>query len=322
VIFWSFGFPIVLSIALGVAFRNRPAEPVLAAVEAGSEAAEATRAALAKSADVEVKVLSPDEARAALRTGKVAIVVVPGSPRTYRFDPTRPESRLGRLVVDDVLQRADGRKDPTAVAEAMVTEPGSRYIDFLVPGLVGIGLMQSGLWGLGFVLVEMRTRKLLKRFVATPMRRIDFLLSFLLMRGIFLAVELPILLGFGWLVFNVPLRGSVVLLATLAALGSLSFGGIGLLVASRAQNTQTVSGLINLVSMPMFIGSGAFFSSSRFPDAVQPLLSILPLTALNNSLRAVMLDGAGPRQVLPQAVILLAWAGISLTAALKIFRWR
>jgi ABC-2 type transport system permease protein len=188
-IFWSFGFPIVLAIALGIAFRNRPPEPVVACVEAspageeqGKAREEATRAALARSPEVIVSVLAPDEARAALRMGKVAIVVVPGSPRTYRFDPTRPESRLARLVVDDVLQRADGRADPSAVAESRVTEPGSRYIDFLVPGLLGLGLMQGGLWGLGYTIVEMRTRKLVKRMLATPMHKLDFLLSFVLMR--------------------------------------------------------------------------------------------------------------------------------------------
>jgi ABC-2 type transport system permease protein len=334
-IFWSFGFPIVLAVTLGVAFRNRPPEPVSAAVEVSAErgadgslrlteAEEATRDALSKNPDVAVKVLPEAEARAALRTGKVAIAieVAKGSARTYRFDPTRPESRLARLVVDDALQRADGRADPTAVTEARVTEPGSRYIDFLIPGLVGMGLMQSGLWGIGYVIVEMRMRKLVKRLLATPMRRLDFLLSFVLTRAVFLVVELPILLGFGWLVFDVPLRGSVVLLAGVAALGALSFAGIGLLVASRAENTQTVGGLINLVTLPMFIGSGTFFSSSRFPDALQPLVRSLPLTALNDALRAVMLDGAGARELLSPVAILLAWGAASLSIALFSFRWR
>jgi ABC-2 type transport system permease protein len=321
-IFWTFGFPIALGIALGIAFRNRPPEPVVAAVEANAGAEDATRDALSKSPDIKVKVLPGDQARAALLTGKVAIVVVPGSPRTYHFDPTRPESRLARLIVDDVLQRADGRSDPTAVTEAKVTEPGSRYIDFLVPGLVGMAMMQGGLWGIGFTIVDMRTRKLVKRLIATPMRKLDFLLSFVLMRAMFLAGELPILLGFGWLVFDVPLRGSVALLAALTTLGSLAFAGIGLLVASRAENTQTVGGLINLVSLPMFIGSGTFFSSSRFPDAVQPFLKILPLTALNDALRAVILDGAGVQAILWPAAILLAWGATSLGIALWIFRWR
>jgi ABC-type multidrug transport system permease subunit len=320
-IFWTFGFPLILAIALGIAFRNRPPDPVdVAVVGAGAEA-ERLRAALAASRDVRARLLDEPAAAQALRTGKSALLVVAGPPRSYRFDPARPESRLARLVVDDLLQRADGRADPTRVSDAHVTEPGSRYIDFLIPGMVGMGLMQSGLWGIGFVIVDMRTRKLIKRLRATPMRRTHFLAAFVLMRALFLIVELPVLLGFAALVFDVPVRGSVALLAALATLGSLVFGGLGLLVASRARNTQTVSGLINLVSLPMFILSGVFFSSARFPEAMQPLIRLLPLTALNDSLRAVLLDGAGVATVAQPALVLVLWGALSFAAALKLFRW-
>jgi ABC-type multidrug transport system permease subunit len=319
-VFWAFGFPIVLSVALGVAFRNRPPDPVAAAVQEGP-GAEAIRAALARSPEVNARLLPAAAALAALRVGKVAIVVVPGTPATYELDPTRPESRLARVVVDDVLQRAAGRRDPLVVAERRLTEPGSRYIDFLLPGLLGMNIMSSGMWGIGYVIVETRTRKLLKRMLATPMNRGHFLLSFVLMRMLFLLVELPTLLAFGWLVFSVPLRGSVVLLATVATLGALAFSGIGLLVASRARNTQTVGGLINLVMMPMFIGSGVFFSVSHFPDVMQPVIHALPLTALNDAMRAVMIEGAGVAAVLPQIALLGGISAVSFGLALKIFRW-
>jgi ABC-type multidrug transport system permease subunit len=202
-----------------------------------------------------------------------------------------------------------------------VTEPGSRYIDFLIPGMVGMGLMQSGLWGIGFVIVEMRTRKLIKRMVATPMKRAHFLLAFVLMRALFLVGELPIILGFAALVFAVPIRGSLALLLALTLLGSFVFAGLGLLVASRARNTQTVQGLINLASLPMFILSGVFFSSARFPEEMQPLIHMLPLTALNDALRAVMLDGAGPAALGVPVAVMAVWGGASFVAALKLFRW-
>jgi ABC-type multidrug transport system permease subunit len=320
-IFWTFGFPLLLAVALGIAFRNRAPEPIDVAVENGA-GGPALYEALRKSADVHALLLDPASATQALRTGKVSIVVVPGTPRTYRYDPTRPESRLARAIADDVLQRADGRRDPTAVVEARVTDPGSRYIDFLIPGMLGMGLMQSGLWGIGFVLVEMRTRKLIKRMVATPMRRTDFLAAFVLMRALFLVIELPVLLGFGCGVFGVPLRGSVALVVALSVLGAFTFSGLGLLVASRAQNTNTVSGLVNLASMPMFLLSGVFFSSARFPDSMQPFIRALPLTALNDALRAVMLDGAGVVQVARPAFVLAVWGAICFAAALKLFRWR
>jgi ABC-type multidrug transport system permease subunit len=323
-LFWAFVFPIVLACALGVAFRNRPPEPVFAAVEEGVGAARLADA-LARSPDVRVERLSPHDAREALRTGRAAIVVVPATdsqPRTYRFDPTRPESRLARAVVDDALQRADGRVDPTKVTDARVAEPGSRYIDFLVPGLLGLNLMSSGLWGIGYVIVDMRTKKLIKRLLATPMRKSHFLIAFAVMRGLFLLGELPLLIGFSWLVFGVGVHGSMLLLLLIALLGSMTFAGLGLLTASRATNAETANGLINLVTMPMMMCSGVFFSSNKFPAMVQPLIRALPLTALNDALRAVMIDGAGVAQVAAPLAVVAAWCVVSFGVALKIFRWR
>src|SRR5512133_561578 len=278
-LFWTYGFPVLLALVLGTAFRNRPPEPVDVAVvaEAGTEA---WREALARTSSVHVRWLNAQEAREALRTGKVSLVVEAGSPRTYRFDPTRPESRLARAVVDDALQRADGRVDATPVKDRLVTEPGSRYIDFLIPGLLGFNLMSGGLWGVGFVVVDMRVRKLIKRMIATPMSRSDFLLSFVLVRALFLIIELPLLLAFAHWVFGVPIRGSLLLIVALGILGSLVFAAIGLLLGSRAQTTQTAAGLVNLVSLPMIVCSGVFFSAARFPDAFQPVIRALPLTAL------------------------------------------
>ena len=320
-LFWTYCFPLLLAVALGIAFRNRPPEPVEVAVQA-VPGAEHWRDELAKSPTMHVRWLQPAEAREALRSGKVAIVVVAGTPRTYEFDNTRPESRVARAAVDDALQRAEGRSDPTPVKDQLVTEPGSRYIDFLIPGLLGMNLMSSGLWGVGFVLVEMRVRKLIKRMTATPMSRAHFLLSFVLVRGLFLLGELPVLLGFAYWAFHVPIRGSLVLLVGLSFLASLVFAGMGLLVGCRAQNTQTVAGLVNVVSLPMFICSGVFFSSSRFPDMVQPFIRVLPLTALNDGVRGIMLDGAGIAALVPHFVILLVWGAISFVIALRLFRWQ
>jgi ABC-2 type transport system permease protein len=320
-IFWTYGFPLLLALALGTAFRNQPPAPAEVAVQA-SHGAEVLRDALATNSSVHVRWLEAGAARDALRIGKVSVVVVAGTPQTYEFDPTRPESRMARAVVDDALQRAAGRNDPTPVKNRLVTEPGSRYIDFLVPGLIGMNLMSSGLWGVGFVLVEMRVRKLIKRMTATPMSRSHFLLSFVLVRALFLLGELPILLAFSYWVFSVPIRGSLFLVAGLGLLGSLVFAGMGLLVGCRAQNTQTVAGLVNLVTLPMVICSGVFFSAARFPDAIQPVIRMLPLTAINEAVRAVMLDGAGPTAIARQILILLVWGSISFGVALRLFRWK
>jgi len=318
-VFWTFGFPILLSIALGIAFRNRPPEAIHVAIERGV-GADAVAQAL-ESPRVKAQIVDAQTARQELRTGKVSLVIIPGEPRTYRYDETRPGGRLARVLVDDVLQRSEGRRDPTPVSDQRVTEVGARYIDFLIPGLVGFNLMSSSLWGIGYVIVEMRTKKLVKRMLATPMRRGDFLLSFVAVRALFVFIEVPVLFVFAWATFGLRVAGSPLLLAAVALLGTLAFAGLGLLVASRARNTQTVGGLVNFVMLPMSVGSGVFFSTSNFPDGVQPLLRALPLTALNDALRAVANEGAGLREIRWQIALLAAWAIASFAGALKMFRW-
>ena len=325
--FWTFGFPLVLSLVLGIAFRNRPPEPVVVAVEAPSDAplerAEHAHAILSAAKDVDAKRMSRPDAEAALRTGKVSLVVVPTiDGYAYRFDPTRPESRLARAVTDDLLQRGEGRKDTFAPESRVVSEPGSRYIDFLVPGLIGLGLMSTGLWGIGFSLSEMRTKKLLKRLMATPMRRSDFLLSFLVVRSFTLLFELPPLLLFARFVFDVRIQGSILSLVAIALVGGIAFAVMGLLIASRSESPQVVSGLINVVSFPMYLCSGVFFSSARFPDALQPFLRALPLTALNDALRAVMIDGASLASVADRVGICALWGIACFLLALRLFKWR
>lgn len=325
--FWTFGFPLVLTFVLGIAFRNRGPEPVAVAVEAPADAplarAEHAHAILAAAPDVEARRMSPSEAASALRSGKVSLVVVPKvEGYTYRYDPTRPESRLAHAVTDDLLQRGEGRKDPFTAERRTITEPGARYIDFLVPGLIGFGLMSTGLWGIGFSLAEMRTKKLIKRLMATPMRRGDFLFSFLLVRAVLLLSELPPLLLFARFVFDVRIEGSILSLALIALVGGLTFAVMGLLLASRAESPQVVSGLINVVSFPMYLCSGVFFSSAKFPDVMQPFVRALPLTALNDALRAVMIDGASLASVARELTICGAWGLVCFALALRFFKWR
>ncbi len=320
-IFWVFGFPIVLAFALGIAFRNRgPGELRVAVLRGAGDSVVA--AAVGRAPGLSPVVLDSTEARLQLRTGRVALLVVPGEPVVYRFDSTRTESRLARLEVDDALQRARGRIDVARVTDERVTEPGSRYIDFLIPGLLGMNLMGSGLWGVGFSVVQARTKKLLKRFMATPMRRSHYLLAFVLSRLVFLFVEVAALVGFGWVMFRVGVRGSIGAVAGITVLGALSFAGLGMLVASRGRSIEAVSGLMNLVMLPMWILSGTFFSYARFPDAMQPFVKALPLTALNDALRAVMIDGSSLTHLGAPLGIVSVWGLVSFLVALRIFRWR
>ncbi len=321
-VFWVFIFPVLMTFALGIAFRNTGADKTPVAIEAGANASELA-GVLSRSPEISATVLSPDEAAQALRSGKVSIIVKPANDSfEYRFDPTRPESRTARLIVDDVLQRGNGRADVVKVGEEKVTEPGARYVDFLVPGLIGMNMMGSGLWGLGFTVVMARSRKLLKRFAATPMRRSHYLLSFMLSRLIFLVLEVAAVIVFASLVFGFTVRGSWLSLALVTVLGGFTFSGIGLLVAARPTTIEGVSGLMNFIMLPMWLLSGTFFSSERFPQVLQPFIKALPLTALNNVLRALMNEGATLSSNWIPIAVMLAWCLISFVVALKIFRWQ
>lgn len=322
IVFWVYGFPILMVVALGIAFRNKPVEHIAVGVQ-DAETASAVADALTANPKFQVLRCAADACRLKLRTGKADLVVIAGAGPHYDYfyDPTRPESVIARNAVDDALQRAAGRKDVATSADQELTEPGARYIDFLVPGLLGMGLMGGGLWGVGFVIVDMRIRKLLKRFIATPMKKYQFLAGIMFSRFMFMVPEIAILLLFAWLAFGVRVQGSWFAVAFFVFLGAFTFSGIGLLVASRAKTLETVSGLMNLVMLPMWIVSGIFFSSDRFPAAVQPLIKLLPLTPLINALRAVILEGSSVAQLWSQAAILAVWGVVTFVVSLRWFRW-
>jgi ABC-type multidrug transport system permease subunit len=321
-IFWTFVFPVILTVVLALAFRNRPIERQGVAVVDGPRATEAA-ASLRVADRFDVSLLEAAEAQRALRRGKVALVVEAGADGSlvYRLDPSRPESVLTRREADDVLQRAAGRRDALHSRSSEISEPGSRYVDFLVPGLLGLGLMNGGMWGVGFNLVDMRIKRLLKRLIATPMRRGDFMLAQMTLRVATMFVEVGFLLLFARFVLGVPILGSWAAIFAIGAVGALSFGGLGLLLASRAERLETVMGLMNVVSLPMTIGSGVFFSVERFPALLRPVIRLLPLTALIDALRAVVSEGAPLlSQVVPLAT-LAGWGLVSFLVGLKLFRW-
>ena len=322
-VFWVFIFPVLLTAGLGIAFRSRAPERIPVALVARSGTDDALARGLAGAEGIRVRALDDSAAARALRTGDVALVIRPGADGVeYRYDTERPEAREARLRADQAVQRAAGRTDPVPASELTVHERGARYVDFVVPGLLGMNLMGSGIWGLGFAIVDARRKHLLKRLTATPMSRPQFLASFVLSRLTFLILEVALLVGFAVLAFGVPIRGSLLVLGGVCLLSALSFASLGLLLAARPRTVEGVSGIMNVVMLPMWIFSGVFFSSSRFPDAVQPLIRALPLTAVIDALRATMLRGAGVGELLPQLGVIAAWLVVSFLLAVRLFRWR
>ncbi len=323
-VFWTYGFPLIMLTALGLAFREESKETIL--VDIIGPQAETLEAQLAGNPRFKIKRPPPEEWPKRLQSGKTSLVIEtgesPGTPPRFWTEPHRAESLFAREAVENALLRKATATDAPQYSESHLEEVGSRYIDFLLPGMIGMNLMGGGMWGIGFVLVDMRVRKLLKRFLATPMRRSEFLLSIMLVRLFFALFDMVFLVAFGYLAFGVECRGNIAALAAVMLIGGTSFAGIGLLVASRAQTIETISGLMNLIMMPMWIASGVFFSAERFPEFFQPVVQALPLTCLVNALRGVMLDGDSlPAQWKP-LLILIVWGSVSFTIALRIFRWR
>ena len=317
-IFWVFVFPILLAVGLGIAFRNRPAD----VLPVGATTPQLTQAL---AADHGLRASTMDETTGTheLAIGTINLLAIQRPDGVvYKFDSTNPDGRTARMLADRAIQAAAGRRDPVASQDEYVRETGARYIDFVIPGLLGMNLMGSAIWGMGFAIVEARQKKLLKRLVASPMPRWQFMTSFILSRLIMLVIEVAVFVGFARLAFGVPLRGSLLDLAILCLITSLSFSALGLLIASRAKTMEAASGLMNLVMLPMWILSGVFFSASRFPVIIQPLVRALPLTAAIDALRSNMLQGIGLSHLLTPLAILLAWLVLPFAVTMKIFRWR
>jgi ABC-2 type transport system permease protein len=323
-VFWVYCFPLLLAVVLGLAFSGRAPQPPTVDVQEGDQTAVDAVLPPLKAAGIKVEVFPEQECAARLRTGKSELTIVPATsgPTIYEYDQSRAESVLARQWVDAVLVRAKAGSAAFDAKDSPVTEPGSRYIDFLLPGLIGMNLMGGGLFGIGFVIVDMRVRKLFKRLLATPMRRTDFLLSLLLSRLVFLIPEMTLLLLVGSFGFGVPMNGDPLALLVIILAGVAAFDGLGLLIACRTEKTETVSGLINFIMLPMYLVSGTFFSSKRFPDALQPLIQALPLTQVNDALREVMLEGMSLIDVSWRVGILLLWGVGCAALGLRWFRWR
>lgn len=320
-VFWSFVFPILLAAGLGIAFRNRPADVLkIGLVDSPLPLSDAFHS----EKSLAVERLDAVSGAKALRAGTIVLLAtaMPDGSVKYRYDDTNPEGRSARLAVDRVVQHAAGIKNAVRASDELVHEPGSRYIDFLIPGLLGLNLMGSGIWSLGFSIVDARRKNLLKRLVASPMSRAEYLLSFLLSRLSLLLIEVAALVGFGAIAFGVPVRGGLWDLAAICILSSLCFSALGLLIASRARTIEGASGLMNLVMLPMWIFSGVFFSSERYPGMLQPVIRALPLTAVIEALRANMLQGTPLTHLSFQFAIITGWLVVCFFSALKIFRWR
>jgi ABC-type polysaccharide/polyol phosphate export permease len=317
-IFWTYGFPFLMAVVLGLAFGGgKPAPVPIAVVEGRTDAG--LRAAVERAEGLEVKVMAPSAAHDAHQRNKVAALVSGTASRPHLlYQEGQPEARQAKLLVEAACTPDMVRADGTPVADR-----GSRYIDWLIPGLIGLNLLGAGLWGIGFNIVNMRTGQLLRRLVVAPMRKSEFLVAFLLSRLVLMLPESIAIALFGVVLFGMPVAGSWLAVLVIALVGGIAFNGLGLLIAARPKTLEGVGGWMNLILLPMWLLGGSFFDNSRFPAWLQPAIQALPLTQCNDALREVMQHGAALTEpaVLAELGGLLAWGVASLALALRMFRW-
>ena len=327
-IFWSFVFPIAMAGVLGIAFSNKPEKNVKIFVlnssssfvkqktngnqtlTLGKEIGSTTRC--------EFIYADSNNIKRGLQKGEASIYIEEKKGKLiYHYDPSNPEAVNTFLI----LEREFNKTSSSLATVEEITTPGNRYIDFLIPGLIAMGIMNSCIWGVGWYLIEFRMKKLLRRMVATPMKKSDFLFSHVVARFSLCVFESMILLFFSWLFFSIEITGSIAALILVYFSGIAAFGGMGVLVGSRTQSTHVGNGLINAVVLPMTIVSGIFFSYQSFPQWVIPYIKLLPLTLLTDSVRSIFIEGAGLADVILPSGLLLAIGAGCYFAALRIFKW-
>ncbi len=325
-VFWTYGFPLLMLLALGFAFREG-SETKLEVELIGAQR-DTVAAILQAVPELNVATLSDESTdsdwKRRLQSGKTRLVVrcnETGEPLQLWGSLGRAESQLATAIVERELWKAKPTNE-TSWEVLKLSDEGDRYIDFLVPGIMALNLLSGGLWGTGFMVVDMRIRGLLKRLIAAPMRRRDFLLSLLIGRFLFSILEQLAILVFAYFVFGVVCRGSMLHLWIVIVIGGSSMIALGLLIATRVKTMEAMSGWINLLMIPMWIAGGVFFSADRFPDSMQLILKLIPFVAMTDSLRAIMLDGQSISALGFPILVMSVWGVCCFAIAIKIFRWR
>ncbi len=342
-LFWSFVFPILMSFALGMAFSDKPEITQHAAVVIPiSSDSSLLKTYLEKNCKKNISLkleyqntidnnelgkttthfvpVSWAESEIMMKRGQIQIILTENKGHiNYHFDPANSASRLAYITISGMV---DGKNlvSPNSIIKPLETK-GTRYIDFLIPGLLAMGIMSSCLWGISYGLIEKRSKKLLRRLVATPMKKSLFMLTMFISRFVFAILETIALLTFAYFVFDVTIQGSMIAFAAILISGSFFFMGLSILLASRTDNTQVGNGFISAITMPMMLLSGIFFSYSNFPDIIIPIIKYLPLTIFADSLRSIINEGYGFTDVL-QPLLILSLTGLAtFFAGLKIYKW-
>jgi ABC-2 type transport system permease protein len=353
VLFWGILFPILMSLGLGLAFTKKADVTRKVAVITGTEISRAQSDTaivadfLKKSCE---RNASPDkgqwqwkytvkddrlgnsvflfysmpwkEAMQLLKRGTINVILLDNNGSAeYHFDPMNPDAQLTYLKLGMLIGKGEILPERSNSEIKPLTVTGTRYIDFLVPGLITMGIMMSSMWGISYGIIEKRSKKLLRRLVATPMKKSHFLIALITVRVTMNFIESAVLFLFSLLAFKITIQGDISALLILFLAGNIAFSGIAVLVSSHTSNTEVGNGLINFVVFPMMVLSGIFFSYQNFPEWSLPVIRNLPLAMLTDGIRSIFNEGAGWHEVAMPILILLSIGALLFSAGLKIFKW-
>jgi ABC-type multidrug transport system permease subunit len=354
VIFWGIFFPILMALGLGIAF-TRQADIVrhVAVIENNHSFAKNKNEAsqinaflenhadkMRPSADKppQYKITLADKklgnttfvfkettwrhAMVLLKRGNLSIIMDEENGRIeYHFDPLNTDAHFSYLKLSKIFGQNDAVIEENLESVVPLTVHGTRYIDFLIPGLMAMGVMMSCMWGMSYGMIDKRSKKLLRRMVATPMKKSYFLISLMTVRITMNLIESALLFLFAWLVFHITIEGSLAGLLAIFIAGNIAFGGIAIFISCRTANTEVGNGLVNAVVMPMMVLSGVFFSYHNFPDWSIPVIQKLPLTLLADGLRSIFIEGAGFTEIMIPTAILLSIGFFFFSVGLRFFKW-
>jgi ABC-2 type transport system permease protein len=353
VLFWGILFPILMSLGLGIAFTKKAdiIRKVAVILPDRETVSSDSSSNLIHFLEINCETLNPDDkegyswkltlkdnklgnsiflfyemdwknAMMMLKRGTVNVVLAENKGQVeYHFDPMNSDAQLSYLKLNGIIgggQIVASEGNPNIQP---LTVKGTRYIDFLVPGLITMGVMMSCMWGISYGIIEKRSKKLLRRLVATPMRKSHFLVALITVRIIMNFIESAVLFLFALIVFKIVIQGSIAALLIMFLAGNIAFAGIAVFVSSHTSNTEVGNGLINFVVFPMMVLSGIFFSYHNFPDWSIPVIQKLPLTMMTDGIRSIFNEGAGFHEVTLPVLILIATGVVFFTAGLKIFKW-
>lgn len=351
VIFWGIVFPILMALGLGIAFTKKGDQIRSVAVIDGSGSVTAQLTLLdqlfnqqgktvpaegqlpsryeftllsEKTGNVTFRFTPTDweNAMILLKRGNIDLILELADKNVkYHFDPLKPEAQLLYLQLSKNLNSPTESNIGTEEEIAPLTLTGTRYIDFLIPGLIAMGIMMSCLWGISYGIIDKRSKKLLRRMIATPMKRSWFLISLITVRAGMNFLEAGLLFLFAWLFFHISIQGNMLTLAVMFIAGNISFSGIAILASCRTANTEIGNGLINAVVLPMMVLSGIFFSYHNFPDWSIPFIQKLPLTLLADGIRSIFIEGASLSDIYFPSLILGVTGILFFSVGLKIFKW-